>query len=513
MRARLAELSPYMAYLGLASLVAGGFIYLIDRRFDVKVEGLLAAGFLLLGIYVLLNPSQVRAALTGRTARYGGNATLMFLAFVGILFLLNFIASRHHRRFDLTELKRFSLSPQTIQVLKELKEPVHITAFLTAADPRRQELDDLLKEYTYHTDKVSYEFVDPDRQPAIARQFGITSYGMVVFVRGDKRQDVYVMDEQDVTSAILKVASDEVKGVYFLTGHKERDIQNYDLQGYTRIKELLEKDNYKVDVLNLAVTTTIPSDAAVIVVAGPQVSLAQGELETLSAYLEEGGKALLMLDPGQENPFGDLLDKYGVRFRDDLVIDPPNSFFGDVASPLVVRYPYSQITKDLGGLATFFPHARSIEETQSKPEGVKVTPLIRTSDGSWGETSLEDLRHVAYDEGQDTLGPLTLAVSVEATASSDEEAKTRLVIFGDTDFVSNSVLHSVRGAFGNADLFLNAINWLAEEEALISIRPKPPEVRRVILNSRQMRLILYSSVGFLPLSVLLMGAAIWWRRR
>lgn len=324
------------------------------------------------------------------------------------------------------------------------------------------------------------------------------------------------MDEEDLTSALLKVSRDEQKVVYFTTGHKERDPQSFQPMDYGNIRQVLGQDNYEVKSLNLAtITTTIPSDAAVIVVASPQIPFAPEEVERLDQWLSDGGRLMLLADPpaipGGEDPmaaFSGMLAKWGVRLRNDVALDPASAFFGDVASPLITRFPFSTITKDLDGLTTFFPVARTIELTDPPPEGMTITRLLETTQDSWGETDLTN-RQARYDPNADVRGPLVLAATIES-----QEKKSRLVVFGDADFVSNNVLSSVRGAFGNADLFRNSINWLAEEEALIAISPKPPEIRTLQpLTPAQRNLIFYGSVIFLPLIVLALGGAVWWQRR
>ncbi|MGQ9458814.1 MAG: GldG family protein [Anaerolineae bacterium] len=505
---RLKTYAPYAAYLGLAALGGAAISFLITKKLDLVTEVLLGLGLFLVAAYILLRPGEVRQVLTGRQARYGSNTLVTSLAFLGILILVNFLAGRHHLRADWTAAKEYSLSPQTIQILKELQEPVHITGFLTPADSRRTDLEDLLVEYTYHTDKITYEFVDPDANPALARQKGITSYGVLLFERGDKRQETYALDEQDITSAILKVSRDTQKGVYFVTGHQERDPDQFTQDGYSTIKQRLEQDHYLVQTLNLAtITATLPSTATVLVVAGPQGAFAPEEAQRLADFLNGGGSLLVMSDPGQPVPLADTLEAWGVRFRNDLVIDPSSSFFGDVASPLVTRFQYHEITKDLGGLTTFFPLARSLEQITPSPQGVSVAPLVSTSPTSWGETDLNN-RQVRYDPDVDVKGPVYLAVAARKT-----EGEGRLVVFGDSDFASNGVLWAVQGAVGNADLFLNAVNWLAEEKSLLAIGPEEPERRMMILTQPSMRLILYSTAGLLPLVVLIIGGIVWWSRR
>jgi len=505
---RLKTYAPYAAYLGLAALGGGAISFLVSKKLDLVTEVLLGVGLVFLATYVLLRPAEVRRALTGRQARYGSNALIMSLAFIGILILLNFLAGRHHLRADWTAEKEYSLSPQTVEILKELEEPVHITGFFTPADSRRSELEDLLLEYAYKSDKITYEFVDPDANPALARQKGITSYGILVFERGDKRQETYALDEQDITSAILKVSRDTQKGVYFVTGHQERDPEKFAQDGYSTVKQLLERDNYIVETVNLAtITTTVPSTATVLVLAGPQHRLAPEEETQVADFLEDGGRLLVMADPGRPVPITDTLQSWGVRFRDDLVIDPASSFFGDVGSPLVTRFRYHEITKDIGGLTTFFPVARSMEQVTPAPQGVSVTPLVETSRDSWGETDLTN-RQVRYDPNADTKGPLLLAAAISST-----EGEGRLVVFGDSDFASNGVLQSVQGAVGNGKLFMNSINWLAEEESLLAIGPKQSERRLMTLTQPSMRMILYSTAGLLPLTVLVIGGIVWWKRR
>ncbi len=510
MRARLQSIATYSFYAGLLALAAGLGLYLVTRQFNTTVEVLLILGLVLVGLFVVGRPEQVKRTLTGRTARYGGSATLMSVALIGILVLVNFLGNRHHKRFDLTASKEFSLSPQTIQILAGLEEPVEITAFFTTSYYYRQEADDLITEYRYHTDKLSYQVIDPELQPGVARQYGITRDGTMLFQQADRRQEVYYPDEKSITSAILKVTQAETKTIYFITGHKEHDPQGTDQGSYSAVRQALLDENYQVSMLNLAtITDTVPLDAAALIVAAPQVSFSDKEAETLRAYLDGGGKVMFLTDPTLPNVLGnDYLAKWGFGLRDDLVVDPVNAFFGDYLTPLAAQYPYSAITKDLGGLTSFFPVARSIEPMAELPDGVATSRLIETSKDSWGETDLQN-RQLSNDKSADAQGPLVLGISAEMTDSGG-----RLVVFGDSDFAADEVLNTVSGALGNKDLFLNAANWLTEEEILISISSKPTDVRQITpLTGIQQRLILYSSIGILPLVVIIAGVWVWWSRR
>ncbi len=510
MRAWIRRLAIALGATGLIALVLALTVWSLTRELDLRVEALLGVGAVLVLLSIAGRPEMFRSALTGRTARYGSNAGVAIVAFLGILVLANFLADRHHRRLDLTETGEYTLSPQTIQILSELDEPVKVTAFFTEGDYGEQELTDLLTEYSYRTDKISYEFVDPDIDPFVAQQYEIGSYGTVVFESSGRRQDIFTVDEQEITGAILKVTRETQKVVYFLTGHGERDASGYDETGYSGVKDYLEKDNYIVSTLNLAISGTVPTDASVLIVAAPQSPLLEQESSAIQSYLQGGGKALVMQEPGDEPVLSGVLAEWGLGYGADVIVDPERALFGmDALSPVVESFTYSEITRDLP--AVVIVTARSVTRTVEQPEDVSILALIESSDASWGETDFEALtrQEAAYDEGVDLEGPLAMVMSVEAYGEDESAVGTRLVAFGDSDFVANGNM----SLGGNVDLFLNSVNWLAEEEELISIRPEAEVSREIILSAGQARFLQYSSVIFLPVAVLLAGVAVWWRRR
>lgn len=522
MTARLRRFAGPLLGLGVVLLVFGIFWSLIQGQIQLVGEITLALGVVAIAGSIALEPARTWSALTGRTARQGGNATAVTLAVVGILALANFLAARHSKRFDLTAERQYSLSPQTVQVLSGLAQPVKITAFMTPNYYAQQEVRDLIKEYTLHSDKLQVEYVDPEQKPAEARQAGITQDGTLVLESGGRTQQEMGSDEQALTSALVKVTRTETKKVYFLTGHGERDTASSDPLAYQTIDQALQRDNYEVATLNLASQTSVPDDAAVVVIAAPSIAPAAAEYTALNAYVDRGGSLFILGDPDSTVAFKEILDRWGLSLRQDVVIDPASSFFGDAGTPLVSRFPYHTITKDLGGMTTFFPLASSIGEAAQAPQGVQVSPLVQTSAESWGETDRGN-QQAKLDPGKDTPGPLDLAVAATldlpaqgdsgTSGDSTQTKSARLVLAGDADLVANDVLQAAGGSFGNSDLFLNAVSWLAEEESLISIRATPPTTRMVYLTAPQVRLVMYSSVLFLPALVVVAGVWVWWRRR
>ncbi len=516
MTVRIKRFAPFLSLGGGILVILSLCWALVQGQFGLVAEIALAVGALALAGAVALNPGRAWQALTGRTARQGGNATLVTIAVIGILVLLNFLADRHFRRLDLTAEKQFTLSKQTVQILAGLKDPLTVTAFMTPNYASTQQVEDLLKEYSQHTNKLHVQIVDPEQKPAEARQYHVTTDGTVIFQSGNRQQSTLGADEKSFTGAILKVTQGQTKTVYFLTGHQERDPQDSGGANYQQIGTALQNDNYKVDMLNLAITQTIPSDAAALIIASPMITPTAKEYQAINDYVTRGGSLMVLADPQSHVNMNELLQRWGLKVRQDIIVDPTNALYGDVGTPLVSRYPYHDITKDLNGLSTFFPLASSIEEPQSPPTGVQVSPLVQSSAQSWGETDRTN-NQVQYDAGKDTRGPLDLAVAatldVPDQTDPNQTKTARLVLFGDADFVANDMLTTANGASGNPDLFLNSVDWLTSDESLISIRSTPPVDRTIMMTPGQVRVVMYTSMLFLPAVVVLAGVWVWWRRR
>lgn len=515
-----------LGYLAIAALLAALIRYILYRQTDNWLWGFLigggVAGALFIAARVWTRPEQIRTLprktrdlLLRRGTRYGTNAVVMSIAFIGILVLLNYLGGRYHKVIDATELKEYSLSPQSIQVLAEIDQPVTLVGFFPGDSYQRTDFDRLLSQYLAHSSQLSYTVIDPDREPIKARQYKNAPQTGLLIQCGERSEVVYQPEEQDITSALLKVTRTEKKVIYFLTGHRERSIEEYADEGYSTVANLLREQNYELRTLNLAITATVPSDAAVVVVAGPQTALLPEEITRLQEYLAQGGRALIMQDPpiqyqNRDTSLNAVLETWKVQFDSGVVVDLPSSLLGSQFYPVVGNYPYSQITRDMGGMATFFPVACAIKQTEQDSTGaVLFASLANTSQNSWAEqdTSSSD---VQFNDGVDLLGPLTLAATVESSASgSDAGLKTRIVLVGDADFASNGFVKNL----GNEMFFLNSINWLAEEESLIAIGPKSTLPRTVYLSRFQSTLIVLVGVILIPAALLVIGIIVWWLRR
>lgn len=449
-----------------------------------------------------------------RQTKYGTNTLVAILAVLGILIIVNFIAYKENVRWDLTKNKKFTLSDQTIKVLEKVDQEVKIIAFYQARSPMKRNLESLLKEYQEKNKNIKVEFIDPDEKPALAQRYGVERYGTTIFIKGDKKEQTVGSSESDITSSILKLFKEGQKNIYFLTGHGEKDIEEVGEKGYSTIKSSLEKEGYKVSTLALLTKPEIPKDISVLVIASPKKKLIDKEKEVISQYLENGGKLLLLLDPKvevkEEIGLGDILDKWGINWDNNLVIDPEKYFWTDIGTPVVEKWTTHQITAKLS--AVFFPAVSKVAPKKDLPSDLNVISLAETSSNSWLEKTSQS-KQVRFDKGKDEKGPISIACVVQkeetTTKKEKNQPKTRLVVFGDSDFAINMFA----GSLANQDLFLNAVDWLAEEEELISIRPKEEEERTVALTGGQSKLIFYVTVIGMPLVVIVIGTTVWVRRR
>lgn len=483
-----------------------------------------------------------------RVWTHGSNTFLSTLLFLGILVFVVLIAERHPWRVDLTEAGLYTLSEQSRKIAKAVDQPVTIKGFFQSAEPARLEVEDLLESYRLANKKIRYTFIDPDRNPEEAGRYDIRQYGTLVLEGYDRRQTIQQADEQSITNALFKLMREEQKKIYFVAGHGEHSISDFNQAGYSSVRSALERENYAVQSLSLLQQKGVPEDAAAVVIAGPEKPYFQEEVESLERYVEDGGRLLVLLDPGHAGPLVDWLRKYGIELQDDMVIDKLSRIFGgSYLMPVVTQYGLHDITQGFN-VATFYSEARSVQVADPSPEGVHLVTLASTSPNAWAETDLERLRQgeASFDESEDFPGPVPLGVLVqldpakfpgrassEGTSESSDEtpepstgegeggagaaeghaAKGYLVVLGDSDFIGNTHF----GLSGNGDFFLNIVNFLAEEETLITVEPRGDGGKKtgqpIVLTQDQARTILVLSLGLIPGSVMLLGLGVYRVRR
>lgn len=505
--------APVGLYLALAALVATVGLYLIQRDWNIWLQislGLIVVG---LAIYTILDPDRVRMSLTGRQARYGSNALVLTLAFLGILIVINYVVYQNSKRWDLTEDKQYTLAKETIETLKNLEGPVEAQAFFSQRQSTEQ-AQSLLDQYEFYSDgKFDYSFIDPETQPVLAEQAKITRDGTIVLVMGGNQQQVTVVSEQELTGGLVRLMNPEQHTVYFLTGHGEYSPEETGDQSYSQVKTALEGKNYTVKTLNLLATNQIPEDAKLVIVAGPRKPLSSTEVDLLSLYLANGGALIVMEDPLPVTQFGDapdpladyLTQTWGVTLGKDFVIDTNSN---QLSFAIGAQWGSHTIAAQLSQYVAVFPTARSVSVGEA-PSGVSQSTIVSTIAQAWGETDLAAISaqsmDIKPDEGVDMIGPVPLAVAAE-----NFDTKGRVVVFGDSDFAID-VNYS---AYGNGDLIVNSVDWAIGQENLINLTPKDATQRLIVPPQKvQMNLLMVGTVIVFPGLALLAGIVVWIQRR
>ena len=480
---------------------------LLDKILYISIA-LFITGF---AVSALLDPDRVRKILSGRQARYGSNSFVMLLAFLGILVVGNMLAYQNPQRWDVTEDKQHTLAPETIDALNALPEPVLAIAFYSQRqDPEfaREVFDDFKAN---SNGKFNYTFVDPETNPLLAQQYGITGDGKILLQMGEATEIVTYADEQELTGGLIRLLNPQNPVVYFLTGEGEQDTQTPGDEGYTRVRDTLESKNYIVKTLSLQASNSIPEDAEVIVIAGPLKPLSSKAVSLLDEYLSNGGGLIAMINPEPFTEFGEepeplteyLSTIWGITLQNDIVVDtnsPSSPYFA-------VSFEYAQhpITQKMSGVATIYPIARSLAIGETDKF---VTPLVFTAEASWGETDFTGITEEkipSFDPATEQGGPMVLVAAAEDNLSSG-----RVVVFGNSPFAQDSNFDFS----GNGDMLINSVDWVAEQENLISLTTTPPQERTFLPpNSLQLILLITTALCLIPLAIIGAGVYTWVSRR
>jgi ABC-type uncharacterized transport system involved in gliding motility auxiliary subunit len=466
-----------------------------------------------LAVFALLDPERVRRFLTGRQAKYGSNSIVLFVAFLGILVVVNYLAQQYPQRWDVTEDKQHTLAPETIDVLHKLPEPVQATAFYSTR-LNTATAGQLLQEFKSNSNgKFDYQFKDPEANPVLLKQLGITGDGKILLQMGQNQEIVTTASEQELTGGLIRLLNPDKPVLYFLTGEGEHDTETPANGAYTRVRQTLESKNYVVKTLNLQAENKIPDDARAIIVAGPLVPLSDNSVSLISDYMKKGGSLMVLSNPVPLTQFGnkpDPLAKYlatdwGITLDNDIVVDtnsPSSPFFA-----IGAQYASHPITNKMQGVAAIFPYSRSISVDSSNKD-VTPTALVLTIDQSWGETDFDALKNqqaLTYNQGTDLLGPMTLAA-----AADNSTTKGRVVVFGSSSFAEDDNFDFS----GNGDMFVNSVDWIAEKESLINLTAKAAQTRTFNPpGSFQFILTIVSAVCLVPLVVIVAGFYAWIMRR
>lgn len=509
--------------IGSANILTGlGMFTLPEEQLDgLNLAFQISIGLLIVGLaaYAILSPDSVRRFLTGRQARYGSNSLILTLAFVGIIVAANFIVYNNPELlgapWDFTEDQSNTLAPETLQILATLPENVQAIGFYSdALAGARTPAEELLQKFKENSDgKFDFTFVDPNTDPVAAREAGITGDGRILLQMGETKEIAGSATEAELAQTMIRLISPEPRVVYFLEAHGEGTFNSADERSYSIAKSTLESKNYIVNTLNLLTENSVPDDAKVVVIAGPQKPLSQAEVNLLKDYVNGGGDLVVMQDPSILTEFGDARDPlaeyleedWGIILNNDIILDfnSQNPFVA--ISDGANAHP---ITQNLTiNYAIYMPNTRSVNSFPLDSLDIVTTPLIYTSTNSYSEVSLEEeaVEGYNYDEGVDIPGPLNMAVAGENTATN-----SRVIVMGSSLFVIDANFD----AYGNGNFFINSVDWAADQEDLINLTSRP-QTQRVFLPPEGWRFLVLALVAIvvIPGMIVFFGVSSWISRR
>ncbi|MBE7558412.1 GldG family protein [bacterium] len=528
----------FLTLFGVVLLLVGGMSYVVFREVNLAIGALLGVGAALLLAGLFLNYQEVSRVARGRSAAKAFNAmieTVIVLAIVGFLYAI--AVQYPNAKTDLTKNKRLSLAPQTVNVLRNLDKQdktVTITACITADSNFMIPVETLLRKYRDVSSRLEYRIVDFVKNPAIRQELGERVDLGTTFVKcGGKQERIeWPLSQEKLTNAILKVIREETTKVYFTEGHGELPLTPDDPQSgdsYAGLKAALEDQTFIVASLNIAAQEhdPIPEDCDILVVAGPASDFYPPEVEAIRKYLRRGGKALFLIDPPLDvhdpgaKSLHPVFAEYGIAVEQAVVVEVNQLVQMGLQSPLqpiCKTTGDSPIVRGLSRAAFVLPVAVPLNSVNTAVYRVTTTPLLETSERSWGEKDFAALSRrgatVSRDEESERSGPLTVAIASEAevldaTDKADGRDATRIVVVGDSDAFTTGSLRPD----STRPLAQNIFTWLSKYDDQIGIPPLATEDSSLILDQAQKAIVLWIPTAVLPGVVLLAAVIVLFLRR
>ena len=439
------------------------------------------------------------------------NLLLKNLAFaallLGVAVMLYQLAARHPMQWDMTQSASNSLGTSSVEVLKQLPGEIKLTVYATGQDAQLGDIRKLIRDfialYQRYKPNIALAFIDPVKQPEETRKPNIQANGEMLVEYGGRSERLTVLSEQALTSALLRLAHSKDKMLTYLDGHGERKLEgiaNHDLGEFGK---KLRQNGYRLGSLNLAIAQDVPGNTSTLIIAHPQVDLLPGEVGKLLRYIAGGGNLLWLVDAEPLHGLEPLAEKLGLLLTPGIVIDPAAEEMRAPATwALGAGYLPHTITHNFN-LITVFPNARAIgwEENAEWQHAM----LVEAAPRGWVSSRAVQGK-LEFKKDSDVPGPVTIALAMQRNINDRDQ---RIVIAGSGSFLANAY----SGNGGNMDLGINMVNWLSNEEKLITIQPRAVKDGAVTLSKTQLGVISGGLLICLPLLLVLAGGVMWWRRR
>ena len=445
---------------------------------------------------------------------------IYYTLLLSIASLIAWLSVRYSTELDWSANNRNSLSETSRSIVQQLDGPIEFTAFAGEEKILRNGIQKLIKRYQRFKPDINLKFINPQTNPALAREMGVTRMGEMIVEYSGKQERLQDLSEQTFTTALQRLIRGEARWVAFISGHSERDPYGQNDNGYSTYSERLQQKGFSVQSLNLVAEQLIPDNVNVLVIAGPQSKYLPGEIKLINEYLEKGGNLLWLTEPESDGGLGDLGTQLGIERLPGVVIDTAGQLMGvdrpdfvlitNNTSPEILGHGFSEFT--------IYPQAVALKSNDNSPLGLTTAALLQTVERSWNEISpVEGQLELNPDKGEQT-GPLNIGLSLQRqlTTTIDEETNEpstataqRIIVIGDSDFLANSFV----GGGGNAILGENLMNWLSHDESLVTIAPiSAPDTQ---LNVSQTYVLVLAALFMLviPLGLIGAGIFIWLKRR
>jgi ABC-type uncharacterized transport system involved in gliding motility auxiliary subunit len=471
----------------------------------------LFAGFFLAALWA--DRHFYKEFLTMKTTKQGMSMGAMTAIVLVLVIAVNYIAVKKYTTFDFSLAKLNTLSDQSIQLVKSLKEDMNVIYFYKngteGVENLKHTFTDLMRKYQDQSDHVKLQFVEINERPDLAEKYGIKQGTQVVILEYQGRQSrIEKADEQEITSGLVKVTREKDKKVYLLAGHAELPTEpSKDGSSVALLKELLTNNRYTVAEFSFTKSASVPADADMLLVIGPRMNFLDVEVKAIEEYLRKGGSLVLAVSSGFKTGLEPMLKNLGVVEKNDYIATVLQTPMGVAVDPRFARgstfSPTHPITKPFGGNQfTVFRLPTALLKTEKAPAGLVLDEIVKTSDNAMG---FPDTKFKTQGE----KGPFTLAMAIKGKYDATAAQDCNVIVFGDANFLNDQYLYQNL----NRDLALNSVAFLAKEDNLISITPKEVEVTQLSISETQFVLFIFGFVIPLPILFFISSGVIWYRRR
>jgi ABC-type uncharacterized transport system involved in gliding motility auxiliary subunit len=432
-----------------------------------------------------------------------GLFVLLLLLLVG---LLGYLGREYNVQWDISQNGRNTLNQASAEILQKMDGPVTVTVYVTDQDARLGDIRNIISEFLRLYQRIkpdfTFTFIDPTEHPKVTQEAGIKVNGEMVVTFNGRSEHLTIVNEQVFTNLLIRLVRSSEKLVMGLSGHGERRLDgraNHDLGEFGK---QLSMKGFKTDSLNLAIAQDVPTNASVLIIASPQVDLLKGEVDKILAYVARGGNLLWLIDQESLRGLQPLAEKLSITLTPGVVVDPQSQQLkAPITFALGANYGQHPVTRNFNNI-TIFPFARQISLNESK-EWNSVS-LVEVAQNGWVETGkLES--DVTFDEMYDVAGPISIAAALRRTLQDREQ---HVVVIGNGHFLANSYL----GNGSNLDFGINLINWLVEDENLITIQPRATLDSNLTMSKSALTVIVSVFLIILPLFFLVCGITVWWQR-